>query len=146
MSNSSVIDYPAVPESSLEVDADPVLANELTKVRFFFQMLLIPLVVSIGMPANLINVIVLIRMHTPTSYYLATLAVYDLLYLLMNLLLSPRAGVSGIHLFLMRQEWFAEFLSWIIPSSIVVSNAATWLICAFSFERFANFINNLNEL
>ena len=138
MDNSSVTEYSAISANDHENEEDPVLAHELANVRFLFQMILIPFVVSIGMPANLINVIVLIRMRTQTSCYLATLAVYDLLYLVMIFLISPRAKASPFHLFLMQQEWFVEFLTWIIPSSMVVSNAATWLICAFSFQRHAN--------
>ena len=142
MDSSSAIGYSIISEIRHKSDTDPILANELANVRFFFQMLIIPMVVSIGIIANLFNVVVLVRMHTPTSYYLATLAVYDLLYLLMNFLISPRAKASSLHVFLMQQEWFAEFLTWIIPSSIAVSNAATWLICAFSFERFDIFYSS----
>ena len=121
---------------TMNPDTDTTLDNQLSSVRYIIQLLLIPTVVSMGVPLNIINVIVLIRMHTATTHFMATLAVYDLLYLLMSLLISPRAKVSTIHLLLMQQEWFVEMLTWIIPSSISVSNAATWLVCAFAFERY----------
>ena len=116
-------------------EGDVNLSTQLANVRYLFQVVLIPLVVSLGTPANLINVVVLIRMRTATTHYLATLAVYDLLYLAISLLLTPRARITHVHDTLMRKEWFLDVLTWLIPSAMVVSNAATWLICAFSAER-----------
>ncbi|XP_060075605.1 thyrotropin-releasing hormone receptor-like [Ylistrum balloti] len=70
------------------VEADNT--EQLRITRLVVQNILVPLVVALGLTGNILSIIVLTHrsMRTSTNCYLATLAIFDMLYLLMSFSLS----------------------------------------------------------
>jgi len=90
MPPSNVTDLLDWNDSSLATETDEdcwtTLRCQLETTRLVVQKIVVPLVVTFGVLGNAVSVAVLTRpwMKSSTNSYLTTLAVYDLLYLVLD--------------------------------------------------------------
>ena len=72
------------------------LRCQLEITRFIVQKIAVPLIVTFGVLGNVVTVAVLTRpwMKSSTNSYLTVLAVYDLLYLIINSAVSLTASLT----------------------------------------------------
>ena len=116
-----------------EPDGALSLAAELATTRFVVQRVLMPIVIVFGVVANAINIAVLTRrsMKSSTNHYLSALAVYDVLYLTLVLVIILRhyAAVSS-------SSWYSRYWPHAMWLSNTCSNTAVWLTVTFTVERY----------
>ena len=116
-----------------EVDSPVPLAAELATTRFVVQRVLMPIVIALGIVANMINIAVLTRrsMKSSTNHYLSALAVYDVLYLALVFVIILRhyAVVAS-------SAWYTRYWLYVMWLSNTCSNTAVWLTVTFTVERY----------
>jgi len=105
--------------------------------RFVVQRVLAPTVISAGILANILTVIVLTRpsmTRSSTNVYLSALAVYDAAYLALAF------TMTWIHYDTVKaMAWYTRYqLPVGRPLIDSASNTAVWLIVSFTVERFIN--------
>ncbi|XP_078583671.1 putative G-protein coupled receptor 139 [Branchiostoma floridae x Branchiostoma japonicum] len=98
-----------------------------------------PLLVIFGLPANVLTIIVLVRQRrapggakSTSSLYLIALAVADSLVLIFIVLIERVVKITILD----RQVSFGGFCPWLITLDYTASNASTWIIIAYTIERF----------
>ena len=125
---------------AITVPAPPFLSgNETTTpqslalTRFIVQTILVPIVVTIGLLGNVLNIVVLShpKMRTSTNVYIMVLALADTFYLVFSFALSF-ARCSN------HDQSYAAFQ--FIPYGRVISdtagNTAVWITVIFTIERY----------
>jgi len=111
------------------------LRQNLEMTRFVVQRVLAPTVISAGIVANVLTVIVLMRrsmLLSSTNIYLSALAVYDAVYLALAF------SMTWKHYDTVRdQPWYVRYMLPVgRPLIDSASNTAVWLIVSFTVERF----------
>lgn len=111
-----------------------VLKRHLDTTRFVAQKVITPTLVTFGVVGNVVNIAVLTRrwMKSSTNCYLTALAVYDILYLLLALLLSlNHYGSIG------NRDWYVSLRRPVaLPLTDTFSNTGVWLTLTFTVERY----------
>ncbi|ESP01928.1 hypothetical protein LOTGIDRAFT_172301 [Lottia gigantea] len=121
MQDNSTVPTPEVPES-LEI------------TRYVVQKLLVPLISTIGLLGNGLNILVLRHKHMKgisTNFYLFILCVADVTYLILTLCLSfihCRNTYQPITAF--------YFIVYARPITDLAGNVAVWITVAFTIERY----------
>lgn len=121
--------------TSVLLDYEEVYNYEVFKnnARFAVQNCAVPVVMVFGVIANSLSIIVLtrVRMQSSTNWYLAALAVFDLMYLIFNFTLSlkHRHNVKN-------SAWYNYYLPWAYPLADISSNTSVWLVVTFTIERY----------
>ncbi|XP_069106982.1 FMRFamide receptor-like [Argopecten irradians] len=112
---------------------EPDNKEQLRVTRLIVQNILVPLVVALGLSGNILSIIVLTHrsMRTSTNCYLATLAIFDTLYLLMSFSLSFK-HYGDIGDFRVYKYWFpvARVLT------DICGNVSVCLTVTFTVERY----------
>jgi len=111
----------------------PTVSASLASTRFVVQTIVTPVVVSVGLLGNLLNILVLVQptMRTSTNVYLLTLALADIVYLVFSFTLSfvgcRRRGLSYAAY---------AFNTYGRTISDMAGNIAVWIIVIFTVERY----------
>lgn len=109
--------------------------NFLVGTRFWVQRVLVPLIMVIGVIGNTITIVIMTRrrMRSSTNNYLASLAIFDMLYLIFIFVLSfaqyPNLNEPKYHYY-----WTLWPVSLMITDAC--SNSSVWLTVTFTIERF----------
>ena len=103
--------------------------------RFWVQRVLVPIIMIIGIIGNSITMIIMTRrrMRSSTNWYLAALAIFDMIYLIFTFILSlkhyPNAHSIDYYLY-----WnLFPYFTMIADAS---SNTSVWLTVTFTIERY----------
>ena len=127
MVNGSEVEGPSTAAAAV------ALAAELAMTRFVVQRVLMPIVIVFGVVANIINIAVLTRrsMKSSTNHYLSALALYDVLYLVLVLviILHHYAAVAS-------SRWYARYRPHVMWLGNTCSNTGVWLTVTFTVERY----------
>ena len=100
-----------------EEDCWSTLQCQLETTRFIVQKILVPLIVTFGVLGNAVTVAVLTRpwMKSSTNSYLTALAVYDLLYLVLNCVLDcVLDSAYDLYLVCFLSDLYLLFLAFVI--------------------------------
>nr|KAG5698916.1 hypothetical protein BaRGS_006810 [Batillaria attramentaria] len=124
-----------LPSASGDAGADDstAVSASLASTRFVVQTIVTPIVVTIGLLGNLLNVLVLVQpsMRTSTNVYLLTLSVADVVYLVFSFALSfvgcRRRGLSYAAY---------AFNTYGRTISDMAGNVAVWIVVIFTVERY----------
>ena len=131
LTNESLV-ASAMMNGSDAVGPAPLIA-ELATTRFVVQRVLMPIVIALGVIANIINIAVLTRrsMKSSTNHYLSALAVYDVVYLALVFVIILRhyAAVAS-------SSWYRRCWLYVMCVSNTCSNTAVWLTVTFTVERY----------
>ncbi|XP_070208373.1 G-protein coupled receptor daf-37-like [Littorina saxatilis] len=113
-------------------ETQPVSAS-LASTRFVVQTIVTPIVVTIGLLGNLLNILVLVQpnMRTSTNVYLLTLAMADSIYLIFSFTLS----FVGCRRRNLSYAAYA-FNTYGRTISDTAGNIAVWIIVIFTVERY----------
>ncbi|KAI2802994.1 hypothetical protein BLOT_007117 [Blomia tropicalis] len=118
-----------------ELKPDPEYVYFRTTARFWVQRVLVPTIMVIGTVGNVITIMIMTRrrMRSSTNWYLAALAIFDLIYLIFTLILSwkhyPNAHDVDYYLY-----WYMFPFSMMIADAS--SNTSVWLTATFTIERY----------
>ncbi|XP_019770777.2 uncharacterized protein LOC109544846 [Dendroctonus ponderosae] len=107
----------------------------LESSRFWFQKVLVPIMVCVGVSGNTITVMVLTRrrMRSSTNIYLSALGIADIIYLLFVFLLSFK-HYHNIHDRRYELYWrFYGLSHWLCDAA---SSTSVWLTVSFTIERY----------
>ena len=121
----------------LDVDNDELadLRQRVEVTRFVVQRILAPIIIAVGILANVLTVVVLTRrtmIRSSTNIYLSALAVYDAVYLALAFSMTWKHYES-----LETMPWYVSYrLPNGRPLIDSASNTAVWLIVTFTIERF----------
>ncbi|KAG5453912.1 FMRFamide receptor [Clonorchis sinensis] len=109
------------------------LQKTYTLVRITCTQFLSPIVCITGIFTNILNIAVLARprMRSTTNIYLLALAVCDLLYGLIVLIISFRIYTIFGHSYT-----YMRLFPYLIATGDLCSHTASWLTCSFTVERF----------
>ena len=107
----------------------------LESSRFWIQRVLVPIIMIIGTIGNTITIVIMTRrrMRSSTNWYLAALAIFDMLYLIFTFILSFRHydNIKDI-------KFYYYWLFW--PIAVMIcdgsSNTSIWLTVTFTIERY----------
>jgi len=121
------------PSDDEHEDALPYNAQTLAQTRFVVQQVIIPVVVILGLTGNALSIAVLTHrsMRTSTNSYLAALAIFDMLFLLIGLILSFK------HIVDIRESTFYAY--WYPVGRVlndICSNVSVSLTVTFTIERY----------
>ncbi|XP_066254567.1 sex peptide receptor isoform X1 [Euwallacea similis] len=103
--------------------------------RFWFQKVLVPIMVVVGITGNIITVKVLTRkrMRSSTNIYLSALGIADIIYLFFVFLLSFK-HYNNIHDRKYELFWrFYGISHWLCDAA---SSTSVWLTVSFTIERY----------
>lgn len=118
-----------------EPDDLAVLQRHLETTRFLAQKVMTPALVAIGVTGNAVNIAVLTRRwmrSSSTNCYLTALAVHDVLYLVLVLVLSLNHYES-----VGTADWYvAVRIPLVRPLTNTCSNTGVWLTLTFTVERY----------
>ena len=114
--------------SSLPID-------DLELTRFVVQKVMTPPLAAFGLAGNVLNIAVLTRpcmKSSSTNCYLTALAIYDMLYLFLVLLmsLSHYQGVACWDFYFRAKHKILR------PMTDISSNTGVWLTLTFTVERY----------
>ena len=131
---SDIINSSAYNESSSSVGPDQHYIQFLESSRFWIQRVLVPIIMIIGTIGNTITIVIMTRrrMRSSTNWYLAALAIFDMLYLIFTFILSFRhyENIKDI-------KYYYYWLFW--PFAVMIcdgsSNTSIWLTGTFPIER-----------
>ncbi|XP_041361116.1 FMRFamide receptor-like [Gigantopelta aegis] len=122
-----------VPAAPSQPSNDTITPQALVLTRFVVQTILVPIVVTIGLLGNVLNIVVLShpKMRTSTNVYIMVLALADTFYLVFSFALSF-ARCSNL------DQSYAAFQ--FVPYGRVISdtagNTAVWITVIFTIERY----------
>lgn len=112
-----------------------VLQRHLETTRFLAQKVITPALVALGVTGNAVNIAVLTRRwmrSSSTNCYLTALAVHDVLYLVLALVLSLNHYAS-----VGTADWYvAVRIPLVRPLTNTCSNTGVWLTLTFTVERY----------
>ncbi|KAL8575980.1 hypothetical protein ACOMHN_051998 [Nucella lapillus] len=109
------------------------VSPSLASTRFMVQTIITPIVVTVGLLGNILNILVLVQptMRTSTNVYLLTLSIADCVYLIFSFTLSfvgcRRRGLSYAAY---------AFNTYGRTISDMAGNIAVWIIVIFTVERY----------
>ncbi|XP_060520582.1 FMRFamide receptor isoform X2 [Cylas formicarius] len=107
----------------------------LENSRFWFQKVLVPLMMCVGVAGNTVTVMVMTRrrMRSSTNIYLSALAIADIIYLFFVLVLSFK-HYSNINDRKYELYWrFFGLSHWLCDAA---SSTSVWLTVSFTIERY----------
>ncbi|KAL1517618.1 hypothetical protein ABEB36_001357 [Hypothenemus hampei] len=107
----------------------------LGESRFWFQKVIVPIMVCVGVMGNTITVMVLTRrrMRSSTNIYLSALGIADIIYLFFVFLLSFK-HYDNIHDPKYVLYWrFYGLIHWLCDAA---SSTSVWLTVSFTIERY----------
>lgn len=122
-------------DSAAATGPDLIYLDFLDSSRFWIQRVLVPTILIIGVIGNLVTIVIMTRrrMRSSTNSYLAALATFDMIYLVMIFLLSF-AHYPNIK----SPSYYYYWILW--PFSVMVcdasSNISIWLTVTFTIERY----------
>ncbi|KAH7638601.1 class a rhodopsin-like protein g-protein coupled receptor gprnna13-like protein [Dermatophagoides farinae] len=103
--------------------------------RFWVQRVLVPIIMIIGIIGNSITMIIMTRrrMRSSTNWYLAALAIFDMIYLIFTFILSLK-HYPNAHSIDYYYYWnLFPYFTMITDAS---SNTSVWLTVTFTIERY----------
>ena len=121
-------------ETTGPLGPNPQYLQFLESSRFWIQRVLVPIIMVIGVIGNTITIVIMTRrrMRSSTNWYLAALAIFDMLYLIFTFYLSFRHydNIKDV-------KYYYYWLMW--PFAVMIcdgsSNTSIWLTVTFTIER-----------
>ncbi|KAG8183902.1 hypothetical protein JTE90_002470 [Oedothorax gibbosus] len=121
--------------NATEDELDLYYRNFLLYTRFLVQRILVPSIMTVGIVGNIITIVIMTRrrMRSSTNYYLAALAIFDMMYLIFTFILSlshyPRIPDPDNYVY-----W--SLRPYILMLTDASSNSSVWLTVTFTVERY----------
>lgn len=105
-------------------------------VRLICIQILFPIIMTVGLVGNTLNIVVLSRrwMISSTNYYLLALAIFDSLYLIFNLVIFLPTFDSLKYMW--EVKTYLKAIAYIRPTVDIFSNCSIWLTVTFTVERY----------
>lgn len=135
-SNSTIVNSTVEDSTQLilfHIDPEYVLFRDT--VRFWVQRVFVPFIMVVGIVGNTITMVIMTRrrMRSSTNWYLAALAIFDMLYLIFTFILSLKHYPNAYDV-----TYYAYW--YMIPFSHMITDAASntsvWLTVTFTIERY----------
>src|SRR6218665_388643 len=103
--------------------------------RFWVQRVLVPTITVIGVVGNTITIVIMTRrrMRSSTNWYLAALAITDMIYLIFTFILSLKHYPNARHT---DYYFYWHCFPFLLMITDAASNSSAWLTVTFTIERY----------